>query len=413
VNTEPVEQLGAIFADAEAYADPDTWHAKAARIRRERPILRVEADGFPPFWAITKHADVLEIERNPEIFANSPLPVLAPASNVEAAGAPPVKTLIQMDGDEHKNNRNVVNDWFKPGNVKKLQARVDDLARQSVDHMAEMGGHCDFVNDVALQFPLHVILSILGLPESDYGRMLKLTQELFGAEDPDIARLGEDEGMFAVILDFVNYFNALAADRRECPTDDLASVIANAQIDGCPLEDMQMLGHYLIIATAGHDTTSNAISGGLVALLEQRDQLELLRAQPELINGAADEIVRFVSPVKHFIRNCKAPFTLRDVTVEPGDYVLLSFASANRDEEVFTDPMRLDVQRPNASSHLGFGFGKHFCLGSHLARMEVRAMFNALLPRLEEIEFADDPSWIRSYFVEGPKRIPINYRLQG
>jgi cytochrome P450 len=279
--------------------------------------------------------------------------------------------------------------------------------------MAEMGGHCDFVKDVALQFPLQVILSILGLPENDYGRMLKLTQELFGAEDPDIARLGEDEGMFAVILDFVNYFNELAADRRSCPTDDLASVIANAKVDGCPLEDMQMLGHYLIIATAGHDTTSNAISGGLVALLEQRDQLELLQAQPELINGAADEIVRFVSPVKHFIRNCKAPFTWRDVTFEPGDYVLLSFASANRDVEVFTDPMRLDVQRPNASSHLGFGFGKHFCLGSHLARMEVRAMFNALLPRLEEIEFADDPSWIRSYFVEGPKRIPINYRLQG
>jgi len=211
----------------------------------------------------------------------------------------------------------------------------------------------------------------------------------------------------------VNYFNALAADRRECPTDDLASVIANAQIDGCPLEDMQMLGHYLIIATAGHDTTSNAISGGLVALLEQRDQLELLQAQPELINSAADEIVRFVSPVKHFIRNCTTPFTLRGVTFEPGDYVLLSFASANRDEDVFADPMRLDVQRPNASSHLGFGFGKHFCLGSHLARMEVRAMFNALLPRLEEVEFAEDPSWIRSYFVEGPKRIPINYRLQG
>jgi cytochrome P450 len=275
-----------------------------------------------------------------------------------------------------------------------------------------MGGQCDFVNDVALQFPLQVILSILGLPESDYARMLKLTQELFGAEDPDIARLGEDEGMFAVILDFVEYFNALAADRRSCPTDDLSSVIANAQLDGCPLADMQMLGHYLIIATAGHDTTSNAISGGLLALLEHRDQLELLQSDPTLIDGAADEIVRYVSPVKHFLRNCQAPFTLRDVTFEPGDHLYLSFASANRDDEVFTDPMQLDVRRANAASHLGFGFGRHFCLGVHLARMEIRALFKALLPRLEHIELAGDPSWIKAYFVEGPKSIPLDYRLR-
>jgi cytochrome P450 len=183
-------------------------------------------------------------------------------------------------------------------------------------------------------------------------------------------------------------------------------------VNGCPLADMDMLGHYLIIATAGHDTTSNAISGGLLALLEHRDQLELLRAEPALIDGAADEIIRYVSPVKHFLRNCQEPFTLRDTTFAPGDHLYLSFASANRDDEVFADPMRLDVQRPNASSHLAFGFGRHFCLGAHLARMEVRAIFNALLPRLEHIELDGDPSWIRAYFVEGPKRAPIEYRLR-
>ena len=408
----PVESLGSIFADAAAYAEPDRWHAAASRIRAERPILEVELDDFPTFWAITKHADVLEIERNPDVFTNAPLPTLTPKANAAAAAAPPVKTLIQMDGDEHRAHRNVVNDWFKPGNVKKLQARVDELARASVDHMAAMGGRCDFVSDVALQFPLQVILSILGLPERDYGRMLELTQELFGAEDPDIARLGDDQGIFAVILDFVNYFNALAADRRAYPTADLASVIANAEIDGAPLADMDMLGHYLIIATAGHDTTSNAISGGLLALLEHPDQLELLQAEPDLIDGAADEIIRYVSPVKHFLRNCQEPFTLRDVSFEPGDHLYLSFASANRAEDVFTDPMRLDARRPNASSHLAFGFGRHFCLGAHLARMEVRSIFKALLPRLERIELAGDPSWIKAYFVEGPKSIPIEYRLR-
>jgi cytochrome P450 len=278
--------------------------------------------------------------------------------------------------------------------------------------MADMDGQCDFVNDVALHFPLQVILSLLGLPEDDYARMLKLTQELFGAEDPDIARLGEDESMLAVLLDFVNYFTALTQDRRACPTSDLASVIANAEIDGRPLADMETLGHYLIIATAGHDTTSNAISGGLLALLEHRDQLELLQAKPELIDHAADELIRYVTPVKHFLRHCREPFTLRGVTFEPGDALYLSFASANRDDDVFDDPMRLDVRRENAASHLGFGFGRHFCLGVHLARMEVRAIFKELLPRLESIHLAEEPAWIQAYFVQGPKRIPLNYRMQ-
>jgi cytochrome P450 len=413
MTTIPVEALGSIFADPVAYSDPDAWHAAAKRIRAESPMLKVAAPGFPEFWAITKHADVNEIERNPDIFTNEPVPVLAPARDLADGAAPPVKTLIQMDGEEHKANRNIVNDWFKPRNVKTLQARVDELARESVDKMAALGDQCDFVNDVALQFPLQVILSILGLPEDDYARMLKLTQELFGAEDPDIARLGADEGIFAVILDFVNYFNELAADRRACPTTDLASVIANAEIDGCPLADMQMLGHYLIIATAGHDTTSNAIGGGLLALLEHRDQLELLQREPDLIDGVfADEIIRYVSPVKHFLRTCQEPFTLRDVTFQPGEHVYLSFASANRDDDVFTDAMRLDVRRENASSHLGFGFGRHFCLGVHLARMEVRALFKALLARLESIELVGDATWIKSYFVEGPKQIPIRYRLR-
>jgi cytochrome P450 len=410
-----VEGLGSIFADPVAYSDPDHWHAVAARMRAAAPILRVEVDDFSPFWAITKHADVMEIERNPEIFTNEPIPTLAPkgALNDSDGVAAPVKTLIQMDGDEHKVHRNVVNDWFKPANVKQLQARVDELAQQSVDKMGAMGSRCDFVNDIALQFPLQVILSILGLPEGDYARMLKLTQELFGAEDPDIARIGEDASIFAVILDFVTYFNELASDRRACPTADLASVIANAQIDGCPLADMEMLGHYLIIATAGHDTTSNAVSGGLMALLDHRDQLDLLRAQPELMDGPfADEIVRYVTPVKHFLRHCQEPYTLRGVTFQPGDALLLSFASANRDEEVFADSMRLDVQRANASSHVGFGFGRHFCLGVHLARMEIRSLFKALIPRLERIEIAGDATWIQSYFVEGPKTIPLEYQLR-
>jgi cytochrome P450 len=278
--------------------------------------------------------------------------------------------------------------------------------------MAAMGGRCDFVTDVALHFPLQVILSILGLPEADYARMLQLTQELFGAEDPDIGRLGEDQSLYEVLLDFVAYFTALAEDRRAQPTDDLASVIANARVDGQPLPDMDMLGHYLIIATAGHDTTSNTISGGLLALIEHPDQLDLLRSRPELVDGAADELIRYVSPVRHFMRTCRAPFPLGDVTIEPGEMVYLSYASANRDDEVFADPFRLDVRRGNAASHLAFGFGRHFCLGAHLARMEIRSLFRELLPRLDHVELAGEPTWIRANFVQGPKSVPISYRMR-
>ena len=410
--TTAVDSLGSIFTDPAAYADPVAWHAAAKQIRDTSPILRVAMDGYPEFWALTTHADVMEIERRPDLFTNAPVPTLVPVSRLDDMANSPVKTLIQMDGDEHKAHRNIVNDWFKPGNVKSMQARIDALARASVDGMAAMGDRCDFVNDVAVHFPLQVILAILGLPEADYARMLQLTQELFGVEDPDIARAVKDEAAISVLLDFVHYFTDLAADRRAHPTGDLASVIANAEVGGEPLADMDTLGHYVIIATAGHDTTSSVIAGGLLALLEHRDQLELLQAEPELIDSAADELIRYVSPVKHFMRTCQAPFTLRDTTFEPGDLLYLSFASANRDESVFADPFRLDVRRENASSHLAFGFGRHFCLGAHLARMEIRALYRELLGRLERMELAGEPAWTRAYFVEGPKSIPITYRLR-
>jgi hypothetical protein len=409
--TTGVDSLGVIFVDPTAYANPVAWHTAARRIREESPVLQVSVPGYPEFFAITKHADVMEIERNPDIFTNAPMPVLAPLSSSDVMAEPPAKTLIQMDGDEHKINRHIVNDWFKPGSVKKLQERVDELARLTVDRMIAMGGHCDFANDIAVHYPLHVILAILGLPEGDYPRMLRLTQELFGAEDPDIARLNQDESMVGVLVDFMNYFNTLTADRRAHPTGDLASVIANAEIEGNPLPDLDTLGHYLIIATAGHDTTSSVIAGGLLALLDHPDELALLQADPGLIHNAADELIRYVSPVKHFMRTCQAPFTLNGFSFEPGQRVLLSYASANRDEAVFSEPFRLDVRRENAASHVAFGFGRHFCLGAHLARMEIRSIFGELLCRIEHIEVDGDPTWIRANFVQGPKTIPVRYTV--
>jgi cytochrome P450 len=347
------------------------------------------------------------------VFTNAPVTVIVDEKRVDEMRTtdPPVKALVQMDGEQHKAHRAIVNDWFKPGSVKQLEARIDELAAHYVDEMARLGGRCDFAQDIAVHYPLQVILSMLGLPESDYARMLQLTQELFGAEDPDMGRVADDESQLSVLMDFAVYFSELAANRRETPTSDLASVIANAQIDGELLPDLELVGHYVIIATAGHDTTSNSIAGGLLALIEQPDQLELLRSRPELIDHAADELIRWVSPVKHFVRTCREPFTIRDVTFEPDDLLVLSYASANRDDEVFSDPFRLDVQRENAASHLAFGFGRHYCLGAHLARLEIRALFKELLARLDHVELDGEATWVRSHFVQGPKRIPIRYQL--
>lgn len=409
-----IQQLGRIFADAAAYADPLSWHQAAGRLRREAPIAHISLPDYQDFWAITRHGDIMEIERNPDVFMNAPNPTLMKRADLEAADGREagMNTLVQMDGEDHRAHRRIVSDWFKPASVRHMSDRVDELAKRFVDQMASMGDQCDFATDIAMHYPLQVILSILGLPEEDYPKMLKLTQELFGAEDPDIGRVGEDAGVLQVMMDFVGYFTALANDRRQHPTSDLASVVANATIDGQALPDMDVMGFYLIISTAGHDTTSNSIAGGLLALMENPDQLELLQAHPELIDGAADELIRYVSPVKHFVRHCQAPYTVGGVTLDRGDVALLSFASGNRDEEVFEDPFRLDVRRANASSHLGFGFGRHFCLGSHLARMEVRAFFRELLSRLEWVEAAGETTFVQSTLVSGPKSMPIRYHLR-
>lgn len=244
--------------------------------------------------------------------------------------------------------------------------------------------------------------------------MLKLTQELFGGEDPDTARGGQvkPDEFIATILDFLGYFGDLSADRRSRPTDDLASVIANGTIDGELLPDMELASYYVIIATAGHDTTSSAISGGLQALAEHPEQLGRLRDDPALLNGAVDEMIRYVSPVRHFMRTAIAGTELAGQAIADGDWLHLSYLAGNFDSEQFDDPMRFDVTRPNAGEHLAFGFGRHFCLGAQLARMEMRTLFRHLVPRLGSLELAAEPTSMRTTFVGGPKSVPIRYRLR-
>jgi cytochrome P450 len=407
------EQAGHVFLSGDAHTDEALFHAAASKLRAEDPVHWVEHEDFNPFYVVTKHADVLDIEAHPAEFLNAPRAILgnkAADENREMQGHL-VKSLVQMDDPEHKLHRNLTADWFLPRNLAKLNDRLAQLAEHSVQRMIELGGECDFARDIAMPYPLQVILSILGLPEADYPRMLKLTQELFSPEEDEYKR-GDDvlAALMQTVADFIQYFDGITADRRANPTDDLASVIANGVISGEAIGHREQLGYYIITATAGHDTTSNSMAGGLLALMQHPEALARLQADPSLMATAVDEMIRWTSPVKHFMRTATVDYDVRGITVKAGQDVLLSYWSANRDEDVFDEPFRFDVTR-SPNKHLAFGFGVHFCLGAMLARMELKALFGALLPRLRSVELAGTPQLTKSVFVSGLKHLPIRYEL--
>ncbi len=377
----------------------------------------MRAPGFEPFWAITRHADIMEIERNHALFHNAPRPLLQTAEmdavqRQREADGTGLRTLIHMDDPQHRVVRAIGADWFRPRAMRAMGERIAELARQYVDRMGGYGGECDFASEIAVHYPLYVILSLLGLPESDFPRLLRLTQELFGGDDPELQRGTTPDELLATLLDFFGYFQGITAARRANPTGDLASAIANARVDGEFLSDIDVASYYVIIATAGHDTTSSTIAGGLHALVEHPAELDRLRENPALMPTAVDEMIRWVTPVKEFMRTAAADTEVAGVAVQEGQAVLLSYPSGNRDEEVFTDPFRFDVGR-DPNKHLAFGFGVHYCLGAALARMETGALFAELLPRLESIELAGRPEWTATTFVGGLKHLPVRYRLKG
>jgi cytochrome P450 len=416
VSTPIVDDAARVFAIPAAYTDEPRLHASLTHLRAHAPVSLVDRPPFRPFWAITKHADVMEIERANDLFISAPRPLLAPAEADDLAqslleAGMGLRTLVHMDDPQHRVVRAIGADWFRPKAMRALQVRIDELARIHIDRMLEAGTECDFVTEVAKNYPLFVIMSLLGLPESDFGRMLSLTQEMFGGDDTEFRRGTKPEEQLQVLLEFFSYFNALTAARRANPTDDLASAIANARVDGEPLADIDTASYYVIIATAGHDTTSATIAGGLQALIENPEQLRRLSENPDLMPLATDEMIRWVTPVKEFMRTATEDTTVRGVPIAQGESVYLSYVSANRDEDVFDDPFRFDVGR-NPNKHLAFGFGVHFCLGAALARMEVSSFFREFLPRLKSIELNGKPELIATTFVGGLKHLPIRYSLR-
>jgi cytochrome P450 len=411
MSTPTMDEAAKVFADPQAYTDETALHAALTHLRANAPVSLVDVPNYRPFWAITKHADIMDIERNNALFTNWPRPVLTTTEGDELQAAAGVKTLIHLDDPQHRVVRAIGADWFRPKAMRALKIRVDELARNYVDKMLAVGPECDFVQEVAVNYPLYVIMSLLGIPESDFSRMLKLTQELFGSDDSEFKRGSSNEDQLPALLDMFGYFNGVTASRREHPTEDLASAIANARIDGEPLSDIETVSYYLIVATAGHDTTSATISGGLHALTDSPDQLQRLRDNPDLMPLATEEMIRWTTPVKEFMRTAAEDTTVRGVPIAAGDSLLLSYVSGNRDEDVFADPFRFDVGR-DPNKHLAFGYGVHFCLGAALARMEVSSFFSELVPRLKSIELTGDPEHVATTFVGGLKHLPVRYSLR-
>jgi cytochrome P450 len=405
-----IDEAANVFADPMAYADEAGLHAVMTHLRAHAPVSWVDVPNYRPFWAITKHADVVEIERANTLFTNWPRPVLVTAEADEIQAGMGVRTLIHMDDLQHRVVRAIGADWFRPKAMRAMKLRIDELAKIYVDKMLALGNECDFVQEVAVNYPLYVILSLLGLPESDFPFMLKLTQELFGSDDDEFKRGTTTEDQMPVLLDMFDYFNRVTGSRREHPTEDLSSAIANARVDGEPLSDIDTVSYYLIVATAGHDTTSATISGGLLALIEHPHQRDRLRDDPSLMPLATEEMIRWVTPVKAFMRTAREDTIIRGVPVAAGESVLLSYVSANRDEDIFDDPFRFDVGR-DPNKHVAFGYGVHFCLGAALARMEVNSFFTELLPRLKSAELNGRPEFVATTFVGGLKHLPIRYSL--
>jgi cytochrome P450 len=412
------------IVDPAAYANGARIDEAFTWLRREAPLAVAEPEGYDRFWAVTRYTDIQAVERQSDLFRNEDRAVVlttveADQKTREMNGGSPhlTRSLVQMDAPDHFAYRRLTQGAFLPQTLRGLEDRIRVIAKAFVDEMQARGDRCDFARDVAFLYPLRVIMELMGVPQLDEPRMLRLTQELFGSTDPDLNRSGETVSQSKIAsdlqqtkIDFMTFFNAMTEDRRRNPRNDLISTIANGVIDGQPLGDLEAMSYYIIIATAGHDTTSNAVAGGLWAIAENQDQFRQLKADPSLIPGFIEESIRWVTPVKHFMRTAAKDTMLADQAIAKGDWLMLCYPSGNRDDEIFADPFTFDIRR-TVNKHLAFGYGAHVCLGQHLARMEMRVFWEELLSRLDRVEIDGKPENTVSNFVSGPKSVPICFGM--
>ncbi|WP_026909945.1 cytochrome P450 [Patulibacter minatonensis] len=415
---------------AEGHRDEPRLFEAYRWLRELAPLAQVRVDGYDPLWLVSTHADVMDVERRAATFpagggtnSDTHNPILtnqagdAFTRSINDGSLRILHTLVYLDPPDHTTIKNIALDWFRPANLKRWEDRIRELAREAVADLRRQAadGPFDLAEGWAKRFPLHVIMTLFGVPEEDEARMMALTQELFGTEDPDVKRDDVElspeaaaQQWAAAITDFYAYFDVLVEDRRAAhPRDDLATIISVAKDEhGAYLPKLVAYGYFVAIATAGHDTTSVTLATGIEELLKHPEQLRALQADPSRIPGFVNEALRWAAPVKHFVRQAVEDTTIGGQRIAAGDRLMLLYQSANRDDAVFDAPDTFDVARqPNR--HIAFGYGPHMCIGQHVAKLELRVMFEELLPHLAGGTLLDGRRVVQTNFVGGVKNLPV------
>lgn len=389
-----------------------TWgrgvpHDQFDRLRREAPVFwHPEKDGGPGFWAVTKHADVKAMSHDWRTFSSELGATFIPTQD-ELALESLRLTILNMDPPKHERYRRLVSKGFTPRMIRML---VDDIERRAavvVDEVCEKG-EVEFVEEIAAQVPVQMICEMIGLEKELWPRMFEVSNQLIGSrDDPDYQEL--PGGPESAAMEVYMLCDAVAADRRSNPRDDLMTALVQAEIDGETLNDAELNLFFITLIVAGNETTRNLINHAMLALIEHPDQAQRLREQPELWDSAVEEMLRWGSSIHNFRRTVTHDTEVRGVPLAAGDKVVLYYASANRDEDVFADPHTFDIARtPN--DHVTFGGGGvHFCLGASLARAEIKATMRQLVDRLPDLELAGEPNRLHSDFVNGIKTMPVRF----
>jgi cholest-4-en-3-one 26-monooxygenase len=388
-------------------------HDQFRWLRQEAPVYRHAGSGNDEdYWCITKHADLKYISKNPMIFSSEEKGALI--RDPDAETLPMLRQImLNMDPPRHRIYRAIINKAFTPRMVTNMEARVDKMIEQIINRVCEKG-QCDFVDDLAAPLPMQVICEMVGVPEEDRRGIYQLGNKMVGFDDPELNPDGTwekpqaDSELTSASANMFLYAAKLKEMFQDSNEDNLATALLNAEVDGQKLTDMEFNSFFLILAIAGNETTRTVTSNGMIQLIRHPDQRQRLLNDPSLLNTAIEEILRFEPAVSCFRRTAMKDVEIRDTRIAAGDKIMLWYPAANRDEEVFDDPDKFDLGR-NPNDHLSFGIGEHFCLGSNLARMELRKIFAALMKRLPDIEFAAEPRRLRSNFVNGVKEMQVSF----
>jgi cholest-4-en-3-one 26-monooxygenase len=402
--------------------DPDIFtegvpHEWFTRLRNNAPVYHHPEPNGPGFWVISKHEDIGIVGRDPKTFSSAAKyggvvgledpPTPEAKKELEEAAALQGNMMLYMDPPDHTLYRKIVHDGFRPRMIWALEEKIRERAVRTIED-AIAKGSCDFVTEIAAEVPLQAIAELLGVPMEDRHKLFDWSNRMIGSIDPEYA-VSEEHVRNAQVEMFM-YAKELADERKANPRNDIVTTLLQSEVDGHSLSELDFNLFFLLLAVAGNETTRNAMSHGMAAFLDNPDQYQVLVEDPSVIDLAVEEIVRWASPVMYFRRNVTQDYELRGTQLKAGDKVSIWYISANRDEDVFTDPFAFNIRRDHiAEPHVAFGHGQHFCLGFNLARLEIKVVFEELAKRVTKIESVGDISRLRSNFIAGIKHLPVRF----